>query len=449
MAEHKVILPSMGEGVMEATVTGWLKQVGDKIEEDESIVEIATDKVDSDVPATASGILKEILVQVDQIAKVGEAIAIIKTEDSSEESSSPSENSKEISTEVEEDVAEAAKEMEAAIQSKKTTHTFASQEGEQFLSPLVRSMAKEENISAEELKNISGSGLNGRITKADIQNYLENRSKTSEKSIQNTANQATNQQAQATTPQKTQATAQPVIAGSNEEIIQMDRMRKIIAEHMVASKQTSPHVTSFVETDMTNVVLWRNKIKKEFQQREGEKITFMPIIIQAIIKAIKDFPMINISVNGDQIIKKNNINIGIAAARPDGNLIVPVIKNADQFSLVGLTKKINDLAYRAKNNQLKPDEIKGGTYTVSNIGSFGNILGTPIINQPEVAIMAIGAIEKKPAVIETPQGDLIGIRHKMYLSHSYDHRVVDGALGGMFVKRVSDYLENFDVNQEI
>ncbi|MCT7904167.1 Dihydrolipoyllysine-residue acetyltransferase component of pyruvate dehydrogenase complex [Candidatus Ornithobacterium hominis] len=441
MAEHKVILPSMGEGVMEATVTGWLKQVGDKIEEDESIVEIATDKVDSDVPATASGILKEILVQVDQVAKVGEAIAIIKTEDSSQESSSPSENSKEISTEVEEEVAEAAKEMEAAIQSKKTTHTFASQEDGQFLSPLVRSMAKEENISAEELKNISGSGLNGRITKADIQNYLENRSKTSEKSIQNTTNQVTNQQAQ--------ATAQPVIAESNEEIIQMDRMRKIIAEHMLASKQTSPHVSSFVETDMTNVVLWRNKIKKEFQQREGEKITFMPIIIQAIVKAIKDFPMINISVNGDQIIKKNNINIGIAAARPDGNLIVPVIKNADQFSLVGLTKKINDLAYRAKNNQLKPDEIKGGTYTVSNIGSFGNILGTPIINQPEVAIMAVGAIEKKPAVIETPQGDLIGIRHKMYLSHSYDHRVVDGALGGMFVKRVSDYLENFDINQEI
>lgn len=438
MSEYKLLLPAMGEGVMEATVTGWLKNVGDSIEEDESIVEIATDKVDSDVPSPVSGILKEILVEIDQVAQVGQPMAILEIEGTGNVEETPS-NEPEKMVETSPEI-EAAAKVAAEPLSKPQPISISSESG-LFFSPLVKSMAREENISEQELKSITGTGAEGRITKNDVLKFLENRKATP---LQSTSAAPLSSTKIELLPQST-----PVVAGSNEEIIEMDRMRKLIAQHMVDSVQTAPHVSSFVETDMTNIVLWRNKVKNAFLKKEGEKITFMPIIVQAIVKAIKDFPMINISVQGDKIIKKNNINIGIAAARPDGNLIVPVIKNADQLSLVGLTKKINDLAYRAKNNLLKPDEIQGGTYTISNIGSFGNILGTPIINQPQVAIMAVGSIEKKPAVISTPQGDLIGVRHKMYLSHSYDHRVVDGALGGMFVKRVSDYLEGFDTSQEI
>ena len=445
MAEYKFLLPSMGEGVMEATVTTWLKNIGDEIQEDESIVEVATDKVDSDVPSPVGGVLKEILIKENEVAKVGEAMAVIETEASNEDSSTTENLSTEQNGEKIAEISEVEKEIieEVAKPLNKSNNKIISTE-DNFFSPLVKSIAEKEGISIEELKKISGSGVNGRVTKDDILKYLE-----SDKNIESIQKNQSKEKDLLSQPKEDIFAPTNVTAGANEEIIEMDRMRKIIAQHMVDSVRTSPHVSSFVETDMTNIVLWRNKVKNAFQKREGEKITFMPIIVHAIIRAIKDFPMINISVEGDKIIKKNNINIGIAVARADGNLIVPVIKNADQLSLIGLTKKINDLALRAKNNQLKPDEIKGGTYTVSNIGSFGNILGTPIINQPQVAIMAVGSIEKKPAVIETPQGDLIGIRHKMYLSHSYDHRVVDGALGGMFVKRVSDYLENFDINQEI
>lgn len=446
MAEYKLILPSMGEGIMEATVTHWIKSVGDKVEEDESVVEVATDKVDSDVPSPKGGILKEILVEVNGIAKVGEPLAVLEIEGENETEENKQEllpkPEKKPQPALEESVQIAAKVAEKPLTENASASAEIVSTEEHFFSPLVKSIALKENISIQELKSIKGTGVNQRVTKDDVLHYIALGKKNS-LTIENPSEQKT---PAVDTP--TQSVAPPLIS-EKDEIIEMDRMRKIIAQHMVESVHTSPHVSSFVETDMTNIVLWRNKIKDTFQKREGEKITFMPIIVQAIVKAIKDFPMINVSISGDKIIKKGNINIGIAAARPDGNLIVPVIKNADQLSLIGLTKKINDLAYRAKNNQLKPDEIQNGTYTVSNIGSFGNILGTPIINQPQVAIMAIGSIEKKPAVIETPQGDMIAIRHKMYLSHSYDHRVIDGALGGMFVKRVSEYLENFDTEQEI
>ncbi|MRJ08173.1 2-oxo acid dehydrogenase subunit E2 [Ornithobacterium rhinotracheale] len=440
MAEYKFLLPSMGEGIMEATVTAWLKNVGDSIEEDESIVEVATDKVDSDVPSPVSGVLKEIIVPTDSVAKVGEPMAIITTEDEEAESATPKPKSDEEMPKPDPEVAQAAKEAEKVLNVVKTTTTIDLGETDKFLSPLVRSIAAKEGISAEELNNIKGSGQNGRVTKDDMLHYLKQKD-------QKTTGAPT--PIVATSQSVSSPVLKSISIGAHDEIIEMDRMRKIIAQHMLDSKQISPHVSSFVEADMTRIVQWRNRVKNAFQKREGEKITFMPIIVEAIVKAIKDFPMINVSVDGDKIIKKANINIGIAAARPDGNLIVPVIKNADQLNLIGLAKKINDLGYRAKNNQLKPDEIQGGTYTVSNIGSFGNLMGTPIINQPQVAIMAIGSIQKKPAVIETPEGDVIGIRHKMYLSHSYDHRVVDGALGGMFVKRVAEYLESFDINQEI
>lgn len=432
MAKYNLLLPAMGEGVMEATVTGWLKQVGDTIEEDESVVEIATDKVDSDVPSPVSGVIKEIVVQVDEVVKVGGVLAVLETESLVEDEADTAifdEEDIEVETEV-------LTAVSAPLANEKTEKI--SNEGKHFYSPLVRSMCEKEGISNAELSQIQGSGLNGRVTKDDVLNYLKN--KPTKTAIASPAETKTVQK---------QPSVPLVSTSGNEEIIEMDRMRQLIAKHMVDSVQTAPHVSSFVETDMTSVVRWRNQHKNQFLKREDEKLTFMPIIVEAIVKAIKDFPMINVSVTGNQIIKKKDINIGIATARPDGNLIVPVIKNADQYNLAGLAKKINDLANRARTNQLKPEEVQGGTYTISNIGSFGNILGTPIINQPQVAILAIGSISKKPAVIETPEGDLIGIRHKMYLSHSYDHRVVDGALGGMFVKRVSDYLEKFDTEQAI
>jgi len=432
MSDYKLILPSMGEGVMEATVTNWIKNIGDSISEDESVVEIATDKVDSDVPSPVAGILKEILVPVDGIAKVGEPIAILSVE------GEVSENEPEAPKEV----IEAAQEIQQEIKSVVVNNVVDDFKSDKFYSPLVRSIAKEEGISDAELDLISGTGSSGRVTKDDILKYKNNRGNTKQ----------VNSPVQAQVEQKVQEVKQaaPVaFVNGEDEIIEMDRMRKIIAQNMVSAKQTAPHVTSFVEVDVTNIVLWREKNKKEFEKKHGEKITYMPIFIEAVTKAIQDFPMINVSVDGDKIIKKKNINIGMAAALPSGNLIVPVIKSADQFNLAGLAKQVNDLAVRSRTNKLKPTDIQGGTYTITNIGTFGNVLGTPIIPQPQVAILAVGAIVKKPAVIETPTGDVIGIRHKMYLSHAYDHRVVDGALGGMFVKRVAEYLEAFDINTSI
>ena len=448
MAQFELILPKMGESVAEATITTWLKDEGDFIEAEESIVEVATDKVDSEVPSPVSGTLVKIISNVNDVAQVGAAIAIIETEGSGETEATtesvpapaPAPEVEKVAAEIETQVAAAAQTVAPAA----PNAPIAKNSNGRFYSPLVRSMAKEEGIGQAELDQIKGSGKDGRVTKKDVLAYLEGG---------RTAPASTATPAPVTAPAAPKApaaTATPSITPSaGDEIIEMDRMRKLIADHMVNSVQTSPHVTSFVEADMTKVVLWRNKVKKSFQEKHGEKITFTPIIMEAIVKAIQDFPMINVSIDGSNIIKHGNINVGMAAALPSGNLIVPVVKNADQLSLLGLTKAVNDLANRARNNALKPDEISGGTYTLTNVGTFGNLLGTPIINQPQVAIMAAGAIVKKPAVVETPEGDLIAVRHKMFLSHSYDHRVVDGALGGMFVKRVAEYLEAWDMNREI
>ena len=439
MSDYKLILPSMGEGVMEATVTNWIKNIGDAIAEDESVVEIATDKVDSDVPSPVAGILKEILIPVDGIAKVGEPIAILSIEGAVEQEVIETTSTVEEPTE---EVKEVAQQIEQEIKVVAQTATNDQIKSDKFYSPLVRSIAVEEGISDSELDTIIGSGANGRVTKDDIKNYLTTRGNQSPK-----VEATLPKQPVVETPQKIET---PInFVNGEDEIIEMDRMRKIIAQNMVQAKQVAPHVTSFVEVDVTNIVLWREKNKKEFEKKYGEKITYMPIFIEAVTKAIQDFPMINVSVDGDKIIKKKNINIGMAAALPSGNLIVPVIKDANQYNLAGLAKQVNDLAVRARTNKLKPTDIQGGTYTITNIGTFGNVLGTPIIPQPQVAILAVGAIVKKPAVIETPTGDVIGIRHKMYLSHAYDHRVVDGALGGMFVKRVAEYLEAYDINTSI
>ncbi|MDO5509324.1 MAG: dihydrolipoamide acetyltransferase family protein [Weeksellaceae bacterium] len=440
MSEYKLLLPALGEGVMEATVTQWIKNVGDSVEEDESVVEIATDKVDSDVPSPVSGVIKEILVDVNGVAKIGEPLAILEIE-GGDTAPQPAQSQEESQDDFKAEEIAAASDIEQQVSEQISPAASIENNENEFYSPLVKSICKEEGISQDELRSIQGSGKDGRVTKDDLQQYISSGRKSQQAQ---TPQKEASPAAPAQKPATKAAPAPQVAAGKNDEIIEMDRMRKVIAQHMLHSVQTAPHVSSFVEADMTNVVLWRNKNKAAFEKREGEKITFMPIIVQAIVKAIRDFPMINVSVDGDNIIKKKNINIGIAAARPDGNLIVPIVKNADQYNLAGLAKKINDLAARARTNDLKPEEITEGTYTVSNIGSFGNILGTPIIPQPQVAIMAVGSIEKKPAVIETPEGDMIAIRHKMYLSHSYDHRVVDGALGGMFVKRVAEYLESFD-----
>ena len=451
MAQFELILPKMGESVAEATITTWLKNEGDFIEAEESVVEVATDKVDSEVPSPVSGTLVKIISSVNDVAQVGAAIAIIETEGSGEtEAATQSAPAPAPSPAVEEVVAEIETQVAAAAQTvapAAPNAPIAKNSNGRFYSPLVRSMAKEEGIGQAELDQIKGSGKDGRVTKKDVLAYLEV-GRTAPAAAPAPA--ATPAVTPAAAPKAPAATATPSITPSaGDEIIEMDRMRKLIADHMVNSVQTSPHVTSFVEADMTKVVLWRNKVKKSFQEKHGEKITFTPIIMEAIVKAIQDFPMINVSVDGSNIIKHGNINVGMAAALPSGNLIVPVVKNADQLSLLGLTKAVNDLANRARNNALKPDEISGGTYTLTNVGTFGNLLGTPIINQPQVAIMAAGAIVKKPAVVETPEGDFIAVRHKMFLSHSYDHRVVDGALGGMFVKRVAEYLEAWDMNREV
>lgn len=434
MAKYELTLPKMGESVAEATITNWLKQVGDTIAADEAVLEIATDKVDSEVPSEVSGTLVEILFQVNDVVQVGQTIAIIETEGGAPADAAPAEV-KAIETQIE----KAAQTIAPAEVDETSTLDVSS--SERFYSPLVKNIAKQEGISASELEQIAGTGKEGRVTKEDILNYLKNRGIKSAVAAPVTPTKAVASPSPA-------AKAAPISVNGQDEIIEMDRMRKMISHHMVQSVQTSAHVQSFIEVDVTNIVKWRERVKSSFEKREGEKLTFTPIFMEAVAKAIKDFPMINISVEGDFIIKKKNINLGMAAALPNGNLIVPVIKNADQLNLVGMTKQVNDLAFRAKNNQLKPDDIQGGTYTVTNVGTFGSVFGTPIINQPQVAILALGAIRKVPAVIETPEGDFIGIRHKMFLSHSYDHRVVDGALGGSFVKRVAEYLEGFDVNRE-
>lgn len=442
MAEYKLLLPSMGEGVMEATVIEWLFREGDFVAEDDSVVEIATDKVDSDVPTPVSGKIVKILVEKDQVAKVGEPIAILEIQGEETVDAQPEADKKEEENKeeiVEDKVVDLLEEPFKIV----PVTMPVSIEG-MNLSPLVRSIIQEENITEEELKSIQGRGLEGRITKEDILEFVSNRgtAKTVQqpKTVESNASSA---------PKPVQASAPAVTANEGDEIIQMDRMRKIIAENMLLSKQISPHVSSFIETDVTNIVKWRAKNKSSFEKREGEKLTYMPIFVRAVVKAIQDFPMINISVDGDKIIKRKNINIGIATALPDGNLIVPVIKNADQLSLSGLAKAINALVDKARNKKLSPQDIQGATYTISNIGTFGNLMGTPIIPQPQVAILAIGAIVKKPAVLETQQGDVIAIRQKMFMSHSYDHRVVDGSLGGLFLKRVNDYLEEFDLHTEI
>ncbi len=437
MAEYRLLLPSMGEGVMEATIITWLFNEGDTVKEDDSVVEIATDKVDSDVPTPVSGKIVKILKQKDEVAKVGEAIAILEIEGEGGNTEPTEETQPETAAAPD---AETLKTIEQPLQGAPS----AEFSGDLYLSPLVKSIAQQENISETELKSIKGSGLEGRITKEDILAYVKNRGN-------QPAPQAAPVQTPAPAPQPAavSAPASTVTAAAGDEIIPMDRMRKIIAENMVKAKQIAPHVTSFIETDVTNVVKWRNKNKSLFEKREGEKLTFMPIFVKAVVKAIQDFPMINVSISGENIIKKKNINIGMATALPDGNLIVPVIKNADQLSLSGLAKAINDLAYRARNKKLRPEDTQGATYTISNVGSFGNLMGTPIIPQPQVAILAIGAIVKKPAVLETADGDVIAIRNLMFMSHSYDHRVVDGSLGGMMLKHVHDYLQNWDLNTEI
>lgn len=444
MSQIDILLPKMGESVAEATIIKWLKNEGDRVEADEPIVEIATDKVDSEVPAPEAGILVKRLVKDGDVVKVGQPIAQIGSA-AGGAPSAPAAASNGAPKAAPAPVAPPPPAATAAAASGPVERTGPSGK---FYSPLVRNIAQNEGVSLQELEAIAGSGQGGRVTKKDILDYLPNRGAQSTGAV---AERSVAPAPAATPAPPPAAKAEPqapkVVAGEGEEIIEMDRMRKLIADHMVMSKRTSPHVTSFVEADVTNLVLWREKVKKAFEQREGEKITFTPIFIMAIVQAIKEMPMINVQVDGYTIIKKKDINIGMAAALPSGNLIVPVIKNADMLNLVGITKKVNDLANRARAGKLQPDEIQGGTYTVTNVGTFGNVLGTPVINQPQVAIMATGAIRKKPAVIETPQGDLIGIRHMMFLSHSYDHRVVDGALGGKFVRRVADILEGWSVDQ--
>jgi len=448
MAKIEIRLPKMGESVTEATITNWLKNVGDSVELDEPLVEVATDKVDNELPSEAQGVLIERLFEVDQVAQVGDVIAIISTDGA--DTPAPAAPTKE---ETPVQVAESI--VANAVQTTQTVSVPSNGSGK-FYSPLVKSIAQAENISGQELDAIAGTGQGGRVTKKDILSYLDNR--TSGTAAPATVTETAKTEVPAAKKEAAPATAasgflanikEPVVVPNpGDEIIEMDRMRKLIAEHMIMSTHVSPHVTSYVEADVTEIVNWRNKVKDVYKKREGENITFTPIFMEAIVKAIKDFPMINVSVSGTKIIKRKDINLGMATALPSGNLIVPVIKNADQLNLNGLTKAVNALANNARNNTLKPEDIQGGTYTVTNVGTFGNVMGTPIINQPQVAILALGAIRKVPAVIETPHGDFIGIRHKMFLSHSYDHRVVDGALGGQFVRRVADYLEQFDPNRE-
>ena len=441
MAKFELKLPKMGESVAEATITSWLKEVGDTIEADEAVLEIATDKVDSEVPSEVDGVLVEKRFNVDDVVQVGQVIAVIETEgEGTVEVTAPKAEPAQVAEQAV--VAQVAQTVEAA----KEAVTSVSSTEDRFYSPLVKNIAKKEGISQEELDTLAGTGKDGRVTKNDILAHLESRGSAPQQTV---VTSSAVEKSQATPAKTEKPAAAPVVASGEDEIIEMTRMGKIIAHHMVESVQTSAHVQSFIEADVTKIWNWRKKVKDGFFKREGENLTFTPIFMEAIAKALRDFPMMNISLQGDTIVKKKHINLGMAAALGDGNLIVPVIKDADQLNLVGMTKKVNDLANRARLNQLKPDDIQGGTYTVTNVGTFGSIMGTPIINQPQVGILALGAIRKVPAVVETPEGDFIGIRYRMFLSHSYDHRVVNGALGGQFVKAVKDYLEAWDSNREI
>ena len=475
MPQVELIMPKMGESIIEATILNWVKQVGDPVEVDETVLEIATDKVDSEVPSPVNGTLAKILYEADSIIKVGEAIALIESDEpgsapvASERAAPPPAVAEQATDEANDTpltqgspsppppnrpqtrpqpAPQPATQSAAPSVDNRTAQVADADE--RYYSPLVRTMARAENIGAAELAQIPGTGAGGRVNKSDMEAYLKRR----DNSFLN-GTHAAPASAPPPSPPATAPTMQPQQSAAplprqvtrpagGQEIIQMDRMRKLIAKHMVDSKRTAPHVTSFVECDVTPIVEWRNRIKKRFQEQHGQKITFTPIFMEAVAKAIKDFPLINVSVDGETIIKKHDINLGMAAALPSGNLIVPVIRNADRLNLLGLTQSVNDLAARARDGALQPEEIQGGTFTLTNVGTFGNVMGTPIINQPQVAILAVGTIQKKPAVVETEYGDLIAIRHKMFMSLSYDHRVVDGFLGGSFLRRVADYLEAFD-----
>jgi len=437
MARIELIMPKMGESVSEATIITWSKNIGDMVELDETIVEIATDKVDSEVPSTHEGKLVEMLYEADDVVLVGEPFAILETEGSDDTTDIYDATPAPTVTKAVE---------EAVTKAFETTTATITNTSERFYSPLVRSMASQEGIEMIELESIPGSGKEGRVTKSDMVSYLKTRGSAPETAPVKTETKKTTPAPKTAVPAHTPVNV-PNTGGT--EIVEMDRMRKLISAHMTMSKQTSAHITSFVEADMTNIVNWRNSVKADFKKREGQNITFTPIIIEAMAKAVKDFPMINVSVDGTNIHIHKNVNIGMAAALPDGNLIVPVIKETQNKNLIGITKSVNDLATRARGGQLKPDDIQGGTITMTNVGTFGNLMGTPIINQPQVAIMACGVIKKKPVVLETTEGDVIAIRHMMFLSLSYDHRVVDGALGGQFVSKVKDYLEQFDTTQEV
>ncbi|MEN1785482.1 MAG: dihydrolipoamide acetyltransferase family protein [Bacteroidota bacterium] len=457
MSKFELKLPQMGESVAEATLTAWLKDVGDTIALDEPIFEIATDKVDSEVPSEVEGTLIEKHFEVDDVIQVGAVVAVIETEgeDEQQEALPTAEVVEAIATAPPAETPEVALEQEMeAIKAQVTPMAIETGESTRFYSPLVRNIAKEEGVSTAELEGITGTGKEGRVTKNDILSFLEHRgtngeSKPTPVAKVDTALPIPADPPKVVLPKPVAKNGEMMQVTAGDERIPLTRMGKLIAQHMVESVSTSAHVQSFIEVDVTNVVQWRNKVKENFQKREGEKLTFTPIFMEAVAMALKKFPLVNIALDGDHIIKKKNINLGMATALPDGNLIVPVIKNADQLNLVGMAKTVNDLAGRARNNALRPDEVKDGTYTVTNVGSFGSVFGTPIINQPQVGILALGAIRKMPAVIETPEGDFIGIRQKMFLSHSYDHRVVNGALGGMFIKAVADYLESWDSNRDI
>jgi 2-oxoglutarate dehydrogenase E2 component (dihydrolipoamide succinyltransferase) len=471
MAEYKLLMPKMGESVIEATILTWHKQVGDTVAEHEVILEVATDKVDSEVPSPVNGVIKQLLHGVDVAVGVGEPLAIIEVEGDAPAQYIPEKKKEEVKVEqiaevikdeivVEKEAPKVEKIQEIQQISpnvemtlgKSQTTNLKSEISNKYYSPLVLNIAQVENISMQELENIIGTGQDNRVTKEDILEYVEKKKK-GLISPHSTVNSQQKIEDRKDIKQEIKVEDKPVNnqvkVDSNIEIIEMDRMRKLISQHMTHSRKTSAHVSSFVECDVTNIVRWRDKNKNAFQKREGFSLSFMPIFVEAITKAIKDFPMINVSVDGDKIIKKKDINIGIATALPNGNLIVPVVKQADQKSLLGIAKAMNSIVQKARTNSLQADDVSDGTYTISNIGTFGNIIGTPIINQPQVAIMAVGSITKKPVVIEVDGQDVIAIRHMMYLSHTYDHRVVDGMLGGMFVKKVADYLEKFDLHQEI
>ncbi len=448
MALVELVMPKMGESVMEGTILTWLKKPGDRIQQDESVLEVATDKVDTEVPSPYNGILKEIRANKGDVIQVGTAIAIIETDVTAASINTPVETAPTTTIAQQQTVVEQKPVVSTPIAPTNTHIQHTNAKGGKFYSPLVLNIARQENISLSEVETITGTGKDGRVTKNDLFDYIQAKKEGKVAAAVQTA--------EAPQPSTNGAIKEPAYvskpstsASGNVEIIQMDRMRKMIADRMVESKRISPHVTSFVEADVTNIVYWRNRWKTDFMERESVALTFTPIFIEAVVKAIKDYPMVNISIEDDKILLKKDINIGIAVALPNGNLIVPVIKNADQLNIVGLTKKVNDLAKRARQNKLTADDLTGGTYTISNVGSFGNLMGTPIIVQPQAAILALGAVVKKPAVIETAQGDTLGIRHMMFLSHSYDHRAIDGSLGGMFVRRVADYLEKFDVNRKI